>query len=135
MNAKIILKHEEKEYLLQRTEEYSLARSVLAAALPDENQPALVVLLVMSRQRMLSFKLQNLIVALPGELCITRWLDSVFLVVIASTKRHGTRTIAAILNVISPGLMIGKLLKALRCPGRYHRPLCVITITRAEVCW
>lgn len=44
MNAKIILKHDEKEYLLQRTEEYSLARSVLAAALPDENQPALVVL-------------------------------------------------------------------------------------------
>jgi hypothetical protein len=44
MNAKIILKRDEKEYLLQRTEEYSLARSVLAAALPDENQPALVVL-------------------------------------------------------------------------------------------
>src|SRR5919112_2046639 len=44
MNAKIILKHDEKEYLLQRAEEYSLARSVLAAALPDENQPALVVL-------------------------------------------------------------------------------------------
>jgi hypothetical protein len=44
MNAKIILKHDESEYLLQRTEEYSLARSVLAAALPDENQPALVIL-------------------------------------------------------------------------------------------
>jgi hypothetical protein len=43
MNAKIILKHEEKEYLLQRTAEDSLARSVLAAALPYENQPALVV--------------------------------------------------------------------------------------------
>ena len=43
MTANIILKHEEKEYLLQRTAEDSPARSVLAAALPDENQPALVV--------------------------------------------------------------------------------------------
>jgi hypothetical protein len=43
MTAKIILKHEEKEYLLQRTPENSLARSALAEALPDENQPALVV--------------------------------------------------------------------------------------------
>jgi hypothetical protein len=42
MTAKIILKHEEKEYLLQRTPEDSLARSALAGALPDENQPALV---------------------------------------------------------------------------------------------
>ena len=43
MNAKIILKHEEKEYLLQRTPEDSLARSALTGALPVENQPALVV--------------------------------------------------------------------------------------------
>jgi hypothetical protein len=43
MTAKIILKHDEKEYLLQRTAEDSLARSVLAGALPVENQPALVV--------------------------------------------------------------------------------------------
>jgi hypothetical protein len=44
MSAKIILKHEEKEYLLQRTPEDSVARSVLAGALPvGENQPALVV--------------------------------------------------------------------------------------------
>jgi hypothetical protein len=42
MTARIILKHEEKEYLLQRTPENTLARSVLAAALPDEKQPALV---------------------------------------------------------------------------------------------
>jgi hypothetical protein len=66
---------------------------------------------------MLSFKLQNLIVALPGEPCITRWLDSVFLVVIASTKRHGTRTIAAILNVTSPGLMIGSYSKHCDAPA------------------
>ena len=43
MTANIILKYEEKEYLLQRTAEDSPARSVLLAALPDENQPALVV--------------------------------------------------------------------------------------------
>jgi len=43
MTAKITLKHDEKEYLLQRTAEDSLARSVLAGALPVENQPALVV--------------------------------------------------------------------------------------------
>ena len=43
MDAKILLKHEEKEYLLQRTAENSPARSILARALPDENQPALVV--------------------------------------------------------------------------------------------
>ena len=43
LNAKIILKQDEKESLLQRTAEDSLARSVLAGALPVENQPALVV--------------------------------------------------------------------------------------------
>src|SRR5919112_3329200 len=73
-------------------------------------------LLVMSRRRMLFFRWQNLIVALPGEPCITRWLDWVFLVVIARTK-HGTRATAVILNVTSPGLMIGKVLQRLRWPG------------------
>jgi hypothetical protein len=43
MTARITLKHDEKEYLLQRTAEDSPARSVLAGALPVENQPALVV--------------------------------------------------------------------------------------------
>ena len=43
MNAEIILKRDEKEYLMQITAEDSLARSVLAEARPDENHPGLVV--------------------------------------------------------------------------------------------
>ena len=43
MNREIILKDDEKEYLLQRTPEDSPARSVLTAARRDDNQPALVV--------------------------------------------------------------------------------------------
>jgi hypothetical protein len=43
MNKEIILKDDEKEYLLQRTPEDSPARSVLRAARRDDNQPALVV--------------------------------------------------------------------------------------------
>jgi hypothetical protein len=43
MNAEIILKDDEKEYLLQRTPEGSPARSVLTGARRDDNQPALVI--------------------------------------------------------------------------------------------
>ena len=42
MNAEIILKDEEKEYLLQRTPEGSPARATLTGARPDDNQPKLV---------------------------------------------------------------------------------------------
>ena len=43
MNAEIILKDEEKEYLLQRAPEGSPARAILTGARPAGNQPALVV--------------------------------------------------------------------------------------------
>ena len=43
MNAEIILKDEEKEYLLQRAPEGSAARATLTGARPDDNQPALVI--------------------------------------------------------------------------------------------
>lgn len=43
MNAEIILKDEEKNYLLQRAPEGSLARAILTGARPDDNQPALVI--------------------------------------------------------------------------------------------
>jgi hypothetical protein len=43
MNADIILKRDEKEYLLQITAGDSPARSVLTEARPDDNQPALVI--------------------------------------------------------------------------------------------
>jgi len=43
MNAEIILKDEEKDYLLQRAPEGSPARAILTGARPDGNQPALVV--------------------------------------------------------------------------------------------
>jgi hypothetical protein len=43
MNAEIILKEEEKEYLLQRAPEGSPARAILTRARPDDNQPALVI--------------------------------------------------------------------------------------------
>jgi hypothetical protein len=43
MNAEIVLKRDEKDYLLQITAEDSAARLVLAEARPDDNQPALVV--------------------------------------------------------------------------------------------
>ena len=43
MNAEIILKRDEKDYLLQMTADDSPARSVLAEARPDDNHPALVV--------------------------------------------------------------------------------------------
>jgi hypothetical protein len=43
MQAEIILKRDEKEYLLQLTANDSPAHSVLAEARPDDNQPALVV--------------------------------------------------------------------------------------------
>jgi hypothetical protein len=43
MNAEIILKEEEKEYLLQRAPEGSPARATLTGARPDDNQPALVI--------------------------------------------------------------------------------------------
>ena len=43
MNAEIILKRDEKDYLLQMTADDSPARSVLAEARPDDNQPTLVV--------------------------------------------------------------------------------------------
>ena len=43
MNAEIILKRDEKEYLLRITADDSPARSVLTEARPDDNQPALVV--------------------------------------------------------------------------------------------
>ena len=43
MNREIILKDDEKEYLLQRIPEDWPARTVLTAARRDNNQPALVV--------------------------------------------------------------------------------------------
>ena len=43
MNAEIILKDEEKEYLLQRAPEGSPARAILTGARPDHNQPTLVI--------------------------------------------------------------------------------------------
>jgi hypothetical protein len=43
MNAEIILKDEEKEYLLQKAPEGSPARAILTRARPDINQPALVI--------------------------------------------------------------------------------------------
>jgi hypothetical protein len=43
MNAEIILKRDEREYFLQKTADDSPARSILAEARPDNNQPALVV--------------------------------------------------------------------------------------------
>jgi hypothetical protein len=43
MHGEIILKDEEKEYLLQRAPEGSPARAVLTGARPDGNQPALVI--------------------------------------------------------------------------------------------
>jgi hypothetical protein len=43
MNAEIILKGEEKDYLLQRAPEGSPARAILTGARPDHNQPALVI--------------------------------------------------------------------------------------------
>jgi hypothetical protein len=43
MNREIILKDDEKEYLLQRIPEDSPARSVLTGARRDDNQSALVV--------------------------------------------------------------------------------------------
>ena len=43
MDAEIILKRDEKEYLLQITADDSPARSVLTEARPDDNQPALVI--------------------------------------------------------------------------------------------
>jgi hypothetical protein len=43
MNAEIILKEEEKEYLLQRAPEGSPARAILTRARPDDNQPPLVI--------------------------------------------------------------------------------------------
>ena len=43
MNGEIILKDEEKEYLLQRAPEGSPARAILTGARPDHNQPTLVI--------------------------------------------------------------------------------------------
>jgi hypothetical protein len=43
MNAEIILKNDEKEYLLQRAPEGSPARAILIRARPHHNQPALVI--------------------------------------------------------------------------------------------
>ena len=43
MNAEIILKDAEKEYLLQRAPEGSPARAILTGARPDHSQPALVI--------------------------------------------------------------------------------------------
>lgn len=43
MNAEITLKHDEREFLLQRTPEGSPARAILTGARPDDNQPELVI--------------------------------------------------------------------------------------------
>ena len=42
MNAEITLKHDEREVLLQKAPEGSLARTILTGARADDNQPALV---------------------------------------------------------------------------------------------
>jgi hypothetical protein len=103
MNAKIILKHEEKEYLLQRTAEDSLARSVLVAAFPYENQPALVVF---SCDERAAYALLQLAERHCGSAWRVMHYQMVRLGLLSSdlsTELHRTRTIAAILNVTSSG--------------------------------